>query len=222
MWSSDLHLHEQILLLALHDDNGTLHPSMFGFALAGGLAAELLTRGALGVRQNGRDEVVFVAKPILLRDRLLDESLELVATSNRPMNLAGWIGQFAAIKRLKDRVAEGLCERGIVKRAENRVMWVFPRVVYPTADPAPERRLVQQIERTITADAEPDPRLATLIALAHVTGILRYVVSEHILQTRRSRVGELVLHDAAATAAKSTIASAGSIIDFAHQAVTSS
>ena len=188
----NLPIHEQLLLLSLHDEKGTAHESMFTFALAGAIIAELLDTGSLRIEQHGRHGVLLVADASATGDPLLDECVQKIATAPRNAVVSTWIARFAALKDLKDRIAQRLCDRGILTRSEDRVLWVFPRVVYPTSDPGPEEQIVAELRDAIMADGEIDARIAIVVALAHSAGILPHVFERSLLKARSSRIDAMV------------------------------
>jgi golgi phosphoprotein 3 len=188
----NLALHEQLLLLALHDEKGTAHTSMFSYAIAGAIIAELLDTRRLRIEQHRRHATLVVANPSSTADPLLDECVQRVASAPRPAAVSTWVSRFAAIKELKERIADRLCHRGILKRSEDRVWWVFPRVVYPTADPAPEDQIVATLHDAIADDGEIDARTAIVVALAHSAGILPHVFDRALLEARAARIETMV------------------------------
>lgn len=188
----DLPLHEAVLLLALHDEKGTVHASMFAYAMAGGILAELLGRGAVNIEVRRRAPMLRAADRTPSGDPLLDECVARVAAAKRVAALSTWVERFAGISHLKDRVAERLCDRGILRRAEGRVLWVFHRETYPTSDPGPEHHLVAALRLAVEADAPVDSRTAVVLALAHSASILPHVLDRALLRTRKKRVDTLV------------------------------
>ena len=204
----DLRLHEQILLLALHDKKGTLHTSMFSYAVAGAIVAELVDSGRLRIEQHQRQRVLAVADPSSMADPLLDECIRKIATATRHAAAATWVKRFASIKELKERIAERLCHRGILARSEDRVLWVFPRVVYPTADPGPELDIVAALRDAIVSDGEVDVRTGIVIALAHTAGILSHVFDSSLLKARSARIDAIARSDDVSGAAKDTLEAA--------------
>ncbi|MDX1389540.1 MAG: GPP34 family phosphoprotein, partial [Acidobacteriota bacterium] len=150
---TDLHLHEQLLLLALRDDKGTLESkaTMYQYALGGAILAEMALHGKIRI---GSDKKKLVG----LDDRrpfdepVLDECLEMVAAAKKRRRASEWVSKFGRLKRLRHRVAEGLCRRGILKDAEDSVLLIFTRKVYPTIDPAPEARLLDDLRDAIFND----------------------------------------------------------------------
>jgi Golgi phosphoprotein 3 len=203
--ASKLPLHEQLLLLSLHDEKGTAHPSMYGYAIAGAIIAELLDTARLRIEHHKKDNVLAVADPSSSGDPVLDECLQKIATAPRAADVSAWIARFAAIEDLKDRIAQRLCDRGILTRSEDRVLWVFPRVVYPTADPGPEDQIVAELRDAIAADGEIDARNAIVVALAHTAGILPHVFERSLLKARSSRIDAMVQMTDVSGAAKDAI-----------------
>ncbi|MGH7577176.1 MAG: GOLPH3/VPS74 family protein, partial [Longimicrobiales bacterium] len=193
---ADLFLHEQVLLLALHDEKGTISDSMFAYAVAGAMVSELLLRGALRVEQVKKKKMLAIGDPRPVGVRVLDECLDRVRSAKRRADVATWIGRLANMKNLKHRVAERLYLMGVLRKEEGRVLWVFPRVVYPTANPGPEQRLVDELRTAVAEDGEVDPRIAILVALTRSSGILGNVVGKKLLKSRKARVEALAsMHD---------------------------
>ena len=112
----DLAIHEQLLLLALRDDEGTLErgTGAVGCALAGGLFAELVLRGRIGVDEQKPHRVTLLDASST-GDVLLDECLARVAGAKTSRGAEHWVTRFASFARLRHRIAEALCRRGILR-----------------------------------------------------------------------------------------------------------
>lgn len=189
--AAELFLHEQVLLLALHDDKGTVHDSMFSYAIAGAMVSELLLRGSLRVEQVKKKKMLVVGDPRPVGVPLLDECMDRVRSAKRRADISTWIGRIADTENLKHRVAERLYFMGVLRKEEGRILWVFPHVVYPTANPGPERRLVDDLRSAVVEDRDVDPRVAILIALTRGSGILPHVLDKKLLKSRKARVEAL-------------------------------
>jgi hypothetical protein len=225
----DLYLHEQVLLLALRDERGTVESraGWYSLAMGGAILAELLLAGCVSVGED-KKKLVDVVQSRRLDDPLLDECLRLVGKAKRRRSAAGWVSGFAHVKRLRHRVALKLCRKGILKDSEEKVLLLFTRKVYPTVDPAPERRLSQALHRAIFQDSKNvNPRTAILVALAHSTGLLNAVFERGDLKRRKRRLeqisdGELIggAANAAVQAAKAAQAAAMAAISAATVVTT--
>lgn len=188
-----LWLHEEVLLLALRDDKGTIaSDSMYQYGLGGALLAELLLAGSI-VIEGDKKKVVRVANDRPLREPLLDECLEKIAAAKRSATLQTWVQRVAQLKNLRHRVALGLCERGILRADEDTVLLIFRRKIYPEINPRPERELIERLRKAIFGDSvKVDPRTIVLLSLAHGVGLLAIPFDKKSLKARKERLSQLV------------------------------
>src|SRR4051812_39962880 len=99
----DLTLAECLLLLALHDEKGTPHSSMFPYAIGGAILADLLLRGRIAVQEDGRSHVLAVKDATQVGDAVLDECLREIQAA-RPASLEAWLGRLAEMHDLRERL----------------------------------------------------------------------------------------------------------------------
>ena len=162
------------MLLALRDEKGTLESkaTMYAYALGGAMLAELSLKGKIRISDDKKAFVDLVDRSPF-GEPVLDECLDKVATAKRRARATTWVRRFAELKRLRHRVAQGLCRRGILRDDEDKVLLFFTRRLYPTIDPVPERRLVDQLRTVIFGDSSsPDAETVIVVALANATGLL--------------------------------------------------
>ena len=188
----ELFLHEEVMLLALRDRKGTVYGSThYSTALGAAVVAELLLAGRIAV-DAGRRPLVNVLRTEPMGDEVLDECLERMAGARRRARLGTWVQRCAGLRRLRHRVAGGLCDRGILRAADDTVLLVFHRTVYPELDPAPERRLIERLRRAIFGEsATVAARTAVLIALAYRTELLSIPFTRKELRQRKSRLMQI-------------------------------
>ena len=123
-----LHLYEEILLLALRDRRGTVHPAVhYRHALAGAVVAELLLDGRAAVESKRRKQFLRLDDRSPAHDPLIDACLEKIGGARRRATLQTWVGRLAGIGAMKHRAARGLCRRGILRAEEDRVLLLFRR-----------------------------------------------------------------------------------------------
>ena len=71
-----LFLHEEVLLLALRDEEGTIAPgTMYQYAIGGAVLAELMLQSRIGVDESGRKTLAKVLDSTPTGAPLLDEFL---------------------------------------------------------------------------------------------------------------------------------------------------
>jgi hypothetical protein len=187
-----LYLHEEIMLLALHDNKGTAAlGSMHQYALAGAILAELLLAERVSVEQ-GNKKLVNIASDEPFGEPLIDECFGRIITAKRRARAQTWVQRFAYTKKLHHRVAQGLCTRGILRVDEDTVLLFFHRNVYPEIDPKPERMLIQRLEEAIFGDDDClDPRTSVLVSLADSAHLLTIPFNKKDLRSRKKRIQQI-------------------------------
>ncbi len=206
--SRDLHLHEQLLLLALRDDKGTpdSRAGSYRFAMAGAILAELALEGRITIGEDKKHMVELVSDTPM-GDEILDECLTRIATSKRRQRASTWVSRFSGTKRFLHRTAEGLCRKGVLKDREDQILLIFKRTAYPTIDPGPEQELISLLRDAIFGESRSlDPRLVVIAALANATGVLRVPFDKKELKARKDRLEEIAQGELAAAATREAIA----------------
>ena len=204
-----LYLHEEVFLLALRDDQGTV---AFGvlceIAIGGAVLAELLLGGRIEIESGKRASVNLVDnRPF--GDQVLDDCLTRIATAKRRAKLGAWVSRLGHVRGLKHRVAQGLCVRGILREDEDRVLLLFRRKIYPEIDPRPERKLIERLRRAVLSPGgRVEPRTVVLLSLAKSAGLLKTCFERRELKNNKRRIEELVSGELAGRATKEAVQAA--------------
>lgn len=200
-----LHIYEAITLLALKDKAGTVSIPHLAQILAGSLAAELILLDKFSV-ETGKKKFVDLLDTSPTGTPLLDECIEKVATAKRRAQLNRWISRFASIKRLHHRAAESLCQKGILQKSTNKVLFLFNRTVYPELDPIPEQRLINRMESAIFSDREDlSPEDVIVVSLADTVGLLDKLFGRKKLKPYKKRLKLIAEGSVAAKATREVI-----------------
>jgi golgi phosphoprotein 3 len=187
----ELTLPEEVMLLALHDEKGTVSfGSMYAYAIAGAIIGELVLRGRIDVERVKKSTFVNVRNGTPVGDPLLDEALQKMRTAKRRGSVQTWVQRFSSLPARK-RLIDRLRQRGILRREEGLLFFVFPRDTYPTSDRAPERDAIERMRRAIFDDQAPDIRTAILASLAHATGLLAPIFGSKQLKPRKQRFKDI-------------------------------
>ncbi len=207
--SGQLHLYEEIMLLALRDKEGTVASgAMYNYAVGGAILAELLLNGRVGIDEpRPRKKLVTAVSAEPIGDALIDECLGRIAGAKRRRAPATWVSSFAGTRGLKNRVAEQLCRRGIVEAEEDNVLLFFTRRIYPEIDPVPEQELIEGLREAIFTDTDDiDPSTVVLVSLANSTNILPAVFNKKKLKARKKRIAQIAEGEVTGRAAQDAIA----------------
>ncbi len=205
--SGGITLPEEVLLLALDDRKGTIPwtASTYRQAVGGAVleALVLARRVRVGEGRRGRVEVV---DPGPLGDPLLDECLARVVAAGRPRRARVWVGRFARIRSLKHRLARALCAKGILRDADEALLLIFRRKVYPTTDPGPRYRLLERMRETVFGESgAAAPRDAAIVALAHAADLLRLRFARRELRPQKDRLDRMVGLDPVASVTRAAV-----------------
>lgn len=206
----DLYLHEEILLLALRDEEGTIAPgAMYQYAIGGAVLAELLLRKRVRLVGTGRSRLVDAVEATMVGDPLVDECLQKVVSAKRRASLSTWVSRFAGLVDLKHRVARRLCARGILRQDRERYLLVFSRRIYPEVNPEPEGRLVERLHAAIFGDDRDVPeRTVVLVSLAYGAGLLEVAFGRQQLNARKARIEQLIAGEVTGNATREAVQAA--------------
>ena len=205
--TNNLFLHEEIMLLALRDEEGTIASgSMYNYAVGGAIIAELLLSQRISVDQSKRRKLVSAINPEQLNDSLIDEWLIKINSAKRRKKLQDWVYKIANTKDLKHRIATQLCKRGILRMDEGKILLLFTRRIYPEINPIPEQKIIGRLKNTIFTDTDDvDARTVVLLSLAKSADILPFIFGKKEIKQRKKRIEQIVNGDIAGKATKEAI-----------------
>jgi hypothetical protein len=210
-----LFLYEEIMLLALRDEEGTIATGFTEHVVAGAILAELLLDGRISV-EDTRKQLVDLQNKKPTGDPIIDECLEKMSAGKRRASLQTWISRLAGTKNLRHKVARQLCDRGILHADEDKVLFIFKRLVYPEIDPLPEKKIVDRLRAAIFTDRDQlDPRTVVLISLANGSDLLRQTFGRKDVKTRKKRIEQIVNGELTGKATKEIIAACETAVMFA-------
>jgi golgi phosphoprotein 3 len=186
-----LFLYEEIMLLALSNDKGTILTSYPEYNISGAILAELLLEHRISIDRTQK-QLVTINNSELIGDPIIDECLEKMVVEKGHVSLQTWISRFVDIQDLNNKVARQLCSRGILRADEDKVMFFFKRNVYPEINPVPEQEIIDRVRTAIFTDEEQiDPRTVVLISLANSTDMLSEIFGKEVTN-RQQRIDRIV------------------------------
>lgn len=181
---------EEFLLLA-YDESGA--PLTDGTRLDNGLGGALLLDLALDRRIDIADKRVVVLSTAPTGDPLADQALTLIA-GEKPRKPGHWVTKLS--KQARPRLLEKLITEGVLTVEKDRVLWVFPRRLYPSATgevPAVEVAARERMRAAILGTGPVDPPTAALCALVAATELDRKVLGDldrRLVKARLKEIGE--------------------------------
>jgi len=202
-----LHLYEEVMLLALRDEKGTIESgTMYQFAIGGAILAELILDGKIGIDERRKRKYAVPGDSARTGDELLDECLGKIRDARRRSQLQGWVAKFAGLSKLKHRVAGSLVRKGILQLEEDLILGLFTRKVYPEINPKPEEEIRDRLRRAIfTDEPDVDPRTVVLLSLAKSGNLLQVAFGRKELKSRKDRIEAIVNGEVAGKATMEAI-----------------
>jgi hypothetical protein len=188
-----LNLAEELFLLAINDDKGTLVGSAsitLPYGLAGAILAELVLLGKLAINEKRR---LVILDPTPTGVELLDEALAKMEAS-KPRKADAWIGALSA-KRYQKHIVAGLVEKGVLTQEEKRFFWVIPYAVYPQQDASAKYWVKQHLRGVVLAADKPEPRVVFLLSLLKACNLLNLVFTKDERKASRRTIDQLVKSD---------------------------
>jgi hypothetical protein len=194
---------EEFALLA-YDDDGS--PVLDGSRLNHGLAGALLLELALAGRVDVTDGRVVVRDATPTGDALVDGTLDRIAGDDRPNKPGHWVSALA--KDVREQVLDRLVADGVLRREQDRVLWVFPRTRYPAphgVEPAAEAQARQRMRAAVAGTGPVESRTAALCALVAATGLDRKIFADLDRKQTAARLAEIGAGAWAAASVKKTV-----------------
>lgn len=220
MQTTTLSLGEQLLLLALDDEKGTVASSAsmsLGYGLAGAAILDLTLMDRLAM--DGTSLVAVNAAPT--NDDVLDAALADITSAGRTRDPRYWVGKLASdITHHREWLEERLVQRGILHREEHRILGIIPSQRYPTDNPQPEGDVRNHIRAVVLDGATPDTRTVLLMSLAKACDLLDTLFSREERKGARQRVEEMTRDEAIGKAVTETVASVTAAVIAATTAAT--
>lgn len=188
-----LTLAEELLLVALDDQRGTLLP-MRPYAMEVASAAALCMELSLLGRIDTDERALTLISATPTGHALLDDVLAGIAADPGPHSTATWLQRLATRPELQERIIDSLVQRGVLQAVEKRLLWVFKTRVYPPTSGIEEREVRSRIMTLLNNDEIPEPRDALLVGLLSATKLLDQLLSppeRHRLAPRITQIAEL-------------------------------
>ena len=182
---------EEITLLMLNDEDGEF-VRVPGWSMQCAYAGAVLMELALENRIDTDLKRLVLIDPTPLGDDLLDPTLQQIAQATETHDARHWVDHLAdRAEEIREQALARLVERGILRREEDRFLWVFQSRRYPVIDGEAEREVKLRIMEVLFSDEIPEPRDIVIICLADACGILRELLSARELERATERIDQV-------------------------------
>ncbi len=199
-----LALYEDLFLIAVHEEKGTLPAwaaEKLPPGLAGAMLCELGLMGKIKVKEKHHLEVLDETP---CGDELLDEAVAEIRAVKQERKAQYWVTHLNfKPKKSYPRIVARLADKGLVTQEDDRLTWVIPAPGQPEGAPqAPQINasakylLKARLRAILLAGVEPSLRELALLGLLQACSLLELVVTRDERRLAARRIRELLLAEA--------------------------
>ena len=189
--TTNVTLAEEVLLVLLDDEKGTLAPVpqlTLHFVLAGAVLMEL----AIQNRVDCDLHKLSVVDKTPTNEMILDKCLQKVCSGGDSQDVKYWINTIADDgAEIVENGFKRLVERGILAESEKRFLWVMKTRSYPTVDCSVQRDVKLRIMNILYSEEIPEQRDVVIFCLLDACDMFRTMLGPAELTRMRPRISEI-------------------------------
>ncbi|HQU71608.1 MAG TPA: GPP34 family phosphoprotein [Calditrichia bacterium] len=203
-----LSLSEALLLLALHDEKGSIvfrASTAIDYAVAGAGILELILDGQVELA----DKKVRIVEAATANSPLKTAILEQLAKSRKVRKLDYWVMNLPhKIKHIKSLITDQLTDKGILREDEKKVLWIFSIKRYPTVDGSPESQLRRRIHDIVLGNDAAEDWEAALLGLVKACDLINDLFEREDRRVAKKRIKDLQSHTQIGKAVENAVGAA--------------
>ena len=200
-----LTISEQLLLLALNDEKGSVVMSA-STALPYGLAGAILLELALDEKIQFRDNKIKLINKSKTSIDLHNEAINLLKSETKPKSIKHWVQVFARkLVKLQERLASQLVDKKILSKQEKSFLWVINYNHYPTRNDQPEKSIRDHIKQIVLHRRKPSDEDIALICLVKACDLISEVFDKEDRKKAKQRIDEIANKHQVGTAITKTM-----------------
>lgn len=193
MFSNQLTLAEELILITLDDSSGKLFASAKPFAIDIAIAASIIMELTLNGRIDTDSEKLFVLSDAPTGNQILDDALAEINTEKTSLPTSAWITRIGKKgESLNQLIIKSLVDRGVLMSVEKRLIWLFKTRVYPPTSGIEEREVRARVKQLINSDEIPNPRDSLIVGLLQATSLINHLLTPDELQRLKVRIDNIV------------------------------
>ena len=187
---------EEIYLLALDDVTGKItsysEEISLSYTLIGATLCELSMLNKIDTDLDN----LYVIDDQPTGNIVLDEILTILNGNKSNLPVSYWLKILLSHESETEKlVLEQLVKKGILKRVDERIFWVFHTRRYPIVDNKKVKNVEERLRKIILSDEIPDPRDAILISLVYACNLFEEILSPKERKRSEKRIQSLAKLD---------------------------
>lgn len=188
---------EEIYLLALDDVTGRISDYSdqisLSYSLIGAVLCELSFMGKI---DTDLDKLIVLDKEPT-GNAILDSILSILSESENQMPVSYWLKILLSnASSTEDMVLDQLIKKGILKKIDEKIFWVFHTRRYPIINNKEITSVEERIKHLVLSESDlPDPREAVLVSLIQASNLFETILSPKELKRAEKRIQSLAKID---------------------------
>ena len=180
---------EEIYLLALDDVTGKISTYSEEVSLSYALIGAVLCELSFLNKIDADLDHVYVIDKEPTGNKILDFVLEVIVESEKSMPISYWLKVLLSdASRTEDLILSHLIQRGILKRIDERIFWVFHTRRYPVIDNKEIKNVEDRLRELVLSDDIPEPREAVLVSLVQACNLFEDILSPREKKRAEKRI----------------------------------
>lgn len=200
-----LNLMEEILLLSLKEEKGSLY-----FTASTGI--DLCLTGALLMELELMKRIKVDKKTLEVIDRSstknsrLDAALKQIDSSKRLHPPYYWVSKLrGSMRRLRKELLEELVDKGLLREEEHQFLVFFHTNRYPLRDIRAKKDLLDRVQKVLLRGEKPQVRTIKLVGLIHACSLIGSLFDKEERKEARKAAKEISKADVLSEAVKKAI-----------------
>lgn len=187
-------LSEQLLLLALNDEKGSVVMSA-STALPYGLAGALLLELFLAHKIQFKKDKIVIINSEKSTNTILNEVLDVISKSTKSLDTKHCIETITKkVSKLQDRLAEQLVEKKILVKEEKSFLWIINYNHYPMKDDKAEQGIRRRIKQIVLKRATATEEEVALLSLIKACELINEIFDKPDRKKAVERIKHITEH----------------------------
>ncbi len=188
---------EEIYLLALDDVTGKISNYSDQVSLSYALIGAVLCELSFLKKIDTDAEKLYVINKEPTGKPVLDSILEIISENEAQMPVSYWLKVLLSnASATEDMVLDQLIKKGILKKVDEKIFWVFHTRRYPIINDKEIRNVEERIKHIVLNESDfPDQREAVLVSLIQASNLFESILSPKELKRAEKRIQSLAKID---------------------------
>ena len=184
-----LSLPEELLLLAINDEKGSLFPTVsFRFALVAAILLQLELENYIEYK----DKKIILKKRTCKENHIFNEVLKHIKEFPKEKNTRFWISKIdTKMRKLLPKFLDQLAREKILYKRDKKFLGIFNLKRYPVKDTASKSEIKNRIRETILNNKKPDKKTIELTVLVNTCGLINKFFTKEERNHVKTKIKEI-------------------------------